>query len=157
MALAAPDRLERLALVATTTTPRAIVGIRDFETVVQSFEDPVSREFIREFQTSTIHRTLPSDFVDRVVSESSRLPAHVWKGVMRGMLAMAPVHRLAGSRLSTMVLWADSDTIMPRSEQDALVKMLPHVVLKVYAETGHALHWERPAEFARDLLAFMAR
>jgi pimeloyl-ACP methyl ester carboxylesterase len=35
--------------------------------------------------------------------------------------------------------------------------MFPDVVFKVYRDTGHALHWERPDEFARDLVAFMNR
>jgi hypothetical protein len=29
--------------------------------------------------------------------------------------------------------------------------------LKVYGATGHALHWERPEWFARDLEAFVRR
>ena len=157
VALAAPERLDRLVLVATTTTPRAIIGIGDLENAVRGLEDPVPSTFIREFQNSTIHRPLPSDFVDRVVSESSRLPAHVWKGVMDGLLAMDPVEGLTATRLSVMVLWGDADTLMPRSEQDALVKMFPDVVFKMYRETGHALHWERSAEFAADLIDFMER
>jgi pimeloyl-ACP methyl ester carboxylesterase len=44
---------------------------------------------------------------------------------------------------------------MPRSEQEALVRMLPNVAFKVYRDTGHALHWERPDEFVRDLVAFV--
>lgn len=157
VAVAAPERLDRLVLVATTTTPRTITGIRDLEALVRGLGDPVSNDFIREFQNSTIHRTLAAEFVDQVVSESSRLPAYVWKGVMDGMLAMDAVTGLTDTDLSAMVLWGDADPLMPRSEQDALVKMFPDVVFKVYRDTGHALHWERPAKFARDLLDFVER
>jgi pimeloyl-ACP methyl ester carboxylesterase len=33
--------------------------------------------------------------------------------------------------------------------------MIPSASLKVYEETGHAVHWERPAEVARDLERFI--
>lgn len=41
-----------------------------------------------------------------------------------------------------------------RASQDALCSRIPGVRLKVYADTGHTPHWERPADFTRDLVAF---
>ncbi len=54
----------------------------------------------------------------------------------------------------TLIFWGDHD-FFPRSEQDALVAQLPEAKLKIYADTGHALHWERPKQFAADLQAFI--
>jgi pimeloyl-ACP methyl ester carboxylesterase len=34
--------------------------------------------------------------------------------------------------------------------------MLPSATLKVYPETGHALHWERPEMFVSDLESFIS-
>jgi non-heme chloroperoxidase len=33
--------------------------------------------------------------------------------------------------------------------------MIPDATLSVYPETGHAVHWERPEQFVRDLEAFI--
>jgi pimeloyl-ACP methyl ester carboxylesterase len=33
---------------------------------------------------------------------------------------------------------------------------MPAAAFKIYPETGHALHWERPHEFVRDLDGFIA-
>jgi pimeloyl-ACP methyl ester carboxylesterase len=41
------------------------------------------------------------------------------------------------------------------SDQDALVDAIPGARLTVYAGGGHAFHWEDPATFARDLVAFV--
>jgi pimeloyl-ACP methyl ester carboxylesterase len=38
-----------------------------------------------------------------------------------------------------------------------LLASIPGAELKVYPETGHALHWERPDAFVHDLEAFLAR
>jgi non-heme chloroperoxidase len=55
-----------------------------------------------------------------------------------------------------LVFWGDKDSIFSRADQDLLVKTIPHATLRVYPDTGHALHWEQPEKFARDLLDFIA-
>jgi pimeloyl-ACP methyl ester carboxylesterase len=35
------------------------------------------------------------------------------------------------------------------------VSELRNSVFKVYPDTGHALHWERPERFAKDLQEFI--
>jgi non-heme chloroperoxidase len=51
---------------------------------VRPLEDPVPPEFVREFQQSTIHRPVPQEFLEAVVSESLELPARVWRDYMEG-------------------------------------------------------------------------
>jgi pimeloyl-ACP methyl ester carboxylesterase len=55
----------------------------------------------------------------------------------------------------TLILWGDRDAIFPRAEQKELQRTLRNGVLKIYKETGHALHWERPSEFAEDVKSFI--
>jgi pimeloyl-ACP methyl ester carboxylesterase len=150
----APDRVTRLVLVATGGNVREINGSAEFEAAVMALTDPVPEAFAREFQVSTIHRPLPPEFVDRTVVESLKLPAHVWHGLMRGMLATPPAE-LAGARFPTLLLWGDRDAIFPRSAQDGLQARIPGARLLVFPETGHAVHWERPEEVARELREFV--
>jgi non-heme chloroperoxidase len=44
---------------------------------------------------------------------------------------------------------------LEREEQDRRAAAMPEATLKVYSETGHAVHWERPERVVRDLKAFM--
>lgn len=154
---AAPERVARLVLVASTTTPRNVVGLSDLARAVDLLVDPVPPEFAREFQVSTIYRPVSDEFLDQAVAVSLRMPARVWREIMAGMLATDPVASLGRSGIPTLILWGDRDSGFPRSEQEALLAAIPGAELKVYPETGHALHWERPAEFVRDLDAFLAR
>jgi pimeloyl-ACP methyl ester carboxylesterase len=55
----------------------------------------------------------------------------------------------------TLILRGDHDTIFPEAARQALDRGLPNATVKIYPDTGHALHWERPAEFVRDLEAFV--
>ncbi|MGH7541335.1 MAG: alpha/beta fold hydrolase [Gemmatimonadota bacterium] len=155
VALAAPERVERLVLVGSATTPRNIIGILELERAVEALADPVPVEFIDAFQRSTVFHPVPEEFMERAIAESRKLPARVWQAIMDGLLVTDTPAGLAGRAIPTRIFWGDRDTAFPRSEQDALLALLPEAELLVYAETGHALHWERPAQFARDLTAFV--
>jgi non-heme chloroperoxidase len=54
-----------------------------------------------------------------------------------------------------LILWGEQDIIFSREEQERLLKTIPNATLKVYAETGHAVHWERPEQVVWDLEEFM--
>src|SRR5918998_3179863 len=82
VALNYPRRVSRLVLIGPATIAatvgannEAMLGLAE---EVRALEDPVPTEFAREFQESTIHRPIPEEFLSTVVSESLKLPAHVW-------------------------------------------------------------------------------
>ena len=157
VAVRAPERVTRLVLIGSATTFRKLEGVPELARAVDALSDPVPHEFAREFQVSTIHHPVPDEFLDRAVAESLKLPARVWRAVMAGMLATGPAGALGERGIPTLILWGDRDACFARSEQEALVAAIPSAVLKVYPETGHALHWERPEGFVRDLEAFVGQ
>jgi non-heme chloroperoxidase len=55
----------------------------------------------------------------------------------------------------TLMLWGEQDPLFPREEQERLAGAIPNATLKVYPETGHAVHWDRPEWVVRDLEEFM--
>jgi pimeloyl-ACP methyl ester carboxylesterase len=128
-----------------------------FQQAVNALDNPVPPEFAREFQVSTIHHPVPGDFLDRAVSESLKLPARVWRAALAGQLAADYTAFINRIETPTLVLRGDHDTIFSQAAQDALVAGLPNAILRVYPDTGHALHWERPGEFVRDLEDFIIR
>jgi non-heme chloroperoxidase len=155
VALAAPERVVSLVLVASANDVRNN-EVLELQRAVEMLNDPVPVEFVREFQESTIYHPVPDDFMDEVVRTSLKLPARVWRGAMAGMLADDP-RSLAHVLNRTLILWGDRDTIFSRAEQDALADTFADAVLKVYPETGHALHWERPEQFVQDIENFIQR
>jgi non-heme chloroperoxidase len=150
-----PDRVAALVLIGSATTlgGEALVEFAEF---VDTLEDPVPPEFIREFQESTVSVPLAGAFLAGVVNESGLVPARVWQGTMRGMLADPTVESLAEIRAPTLLVWGDEDGLFDRAEQDALLRAIPGARLSAYAATGHAPHWERPERFVEELAAFLA-
>jgi non-heme chloroperoxidase len=47
--------------------------------MLAALEDPVSPEFVREFQESTIHHLVSEEFLAGLISESLKVPARVWR------------------------------------------------------------------------------
>ncbi len=151
----APGRIERLVIVASGADIRGINGAAEFEQLVMGLADPVPTEFIREFQSSTIHVPVPGEFYERVVAESTKLPARVWHALMKGMVDATPAD-LSAARFPTLLVWGDKDAVFPRATQDVLQARIPGARLIVFPETGHAVHWERPEQFAEDLRDFVS-
>ena len=152
----APERVTKLVLVASATSLRNNT-VRDLQREIAGLKDtaPVPETFARDFQMSTVFKPLAPEFLQGVVKESVKLPVRVWREVMAEMLAPEADVQLKKIKTPTLVLWGDKETIFPRSEQDLLVSELRNAVLKVYPDTGHALHWEKPERFAKDLQEFV--
>ena len=83
------------------------------------------------------------------------IPAGVWHGIMSGMLSASPTPELAGLGIPTLILSGERDAVFARPAQQALIAQLPRARSTIYAETGHAPHWERPERFAGDLVRFL--
>ena len=156
VAVTAPELITRLVLVDSATDPRTN-DLMGFLEVVKTLEDPVPEAFPREFQMSTIYKALTDDFMSRVISESMKLPAQVWKSVFNDFLSASTKSAYERIEMPTLVIWGEQDVIWSRAEQEALVAGIPNAELITYPETGHALHWERPERFARDLENFISR
>jgi non-heme chloroperoxidase len=155
-ALAAPERLDALVLIGANTSWDA-PEIMGFQEVVDSLEDPIAAEFVREFQASTAFEPLPEAFMERVVAESLKLPARVWRGALGGCIAADYAGRLGAIQTRTLVIGGEDDAYCSQANQHELAARLPNAALKLYPQLGHCPHWERPEAFVRDLEQFLIR
>jgi len=92
---------------------------------VNKSKDPVPIEFVRDFQISTSSPSLPEDFLSRVVAESMKLPARVWRETMKGTTAADYKTKLNQIKALTLIVWGDKETIFLRREQDLLKRKSP--------------------------------
>ncbi len=150
-----PERTLGLVLIGSVTTWRDhpdFVELWDAD--VSTLTDPVDPGFVREFQESTLAQPVPPAFLDTVVRESLKLPARVWKATLRqGLLDADFSGELGEIEAPTLIVWGDRDELT-ESEQGPLGAAIEGSRLVVYPGAGHGLHWEEPARFAADLVAF---
>lgn len=150
----APERVEALVLVGSAPSIHGLAGLEEFRVAVDALVEPVHEEFVRAFQESTIVRPVPPEFMDRVVAESLRLPARVWRELLMGMVE-APVVAPGEIRARTLVLWGTEDGVFGRDQQDRLLELIPGARLRAFDGVGHAPHWEVPRRSAAELAAFL--
>ena len=155
-AIEKPERSKGLVLIASFLSLPNSEAPRQLWEILSEMEDPVDQNFVREFQESTISQPVPQEFLEKaVMEESMKIPARVWKEVVRCSMEDDFSSELTKIKAPTLLIWGDQDTMVSRSEQDAQLKAIPDSRLLVYGGHGHAIHWEAPERFASDLVKFI--
>ena len=149
------DRVTRLVLIGSAPSAVKNEGIQEFQEVVGSLEDPIDREFVHEFQSSTLHNPVPDEFLETVVSESMKVPARVWKEALGELSKVDHSDQLHQISTPTLIVWGDNDDFFTQEEQETLTSLIPNSTFKIYREVGHGTHWEKPQEFVNDLEEFL--
>jgi pimeloyl-ACP methyl ester carboxylesterase len=140
MAVLAPDRVRRLVLVgsAATSYNNTLVDLAD---AISALSDPVDVAYVREFQTNCVHRRVPEMVIDQAVRESMKLPARVWKSVIKSLVKPRFTMELEAIRCPMFVFWGDQDSVFNRADQDHLRRHIQGAVLYVFHDVGHTPHW----------------
>ena len=117
--------------------------------------DPVPDAFAREFQLSTLARPIAASMLDGFVAESLQVPARVWRDAFAGFIDDDFSARLREIAVPTLIVWGRHDAFCSAAEQQAMLGLIRTARLVEYADAGHAMHWEEPQRFARDLNRFV--
>ncbi len=152
MALTRPDRIERLILLGSAPTSKDNALLAELDATVHKLEDPIDSGFVAEFQSTA--NPVPAEFMETIISESLKVPARVWKEVLRCLRSEDHSDRLGRISCPTLIGWGDQDAVFTRKDQEDLLRSIPGSILKTY-RAGHALHWEKPREIAADLACFL--
>jgi non-heme chloroperoxidase len=155
VAEAHPERVARLVLLGAPGSLGDNQEELELQTAVRALEDPVPVQFARELQGAAAHVPLPEPFFERLVAESLKLPARVWKATLEGLFAFDDAAELERIAAPTLLVWGEWDRWLPREEENHLAMAISGAKVIVYPATGHSPNWERPERVAADLDAFM--
>ena len=156
VALDFPHRVSRLVLIGSPTTLLNDERALEFLAFVRTLEDPVPRGCVKGLLEGMIHHPVSSEFLSTAINESLKVPARVWRDYWEGVaLTVDNRARLGEIGAPTLILWGEQDPLLSREEQERMAVAIPDARLRVYPETGHLVHWERPERVIRDLEAYM--
>jgi non-heme chloroperoxidase len=150
-----PERVAGLLLEASPTTLRGHAGFNEFyDSVVSGLHDPISADFARSFVLDTSSDHVAPQLLEQLVDELLKVPARVWRAMFTDLLHYDDMADLKRITAPTLLVWGDSDPLVPRDMQDQLVGHIPGAGLLVYPGIGHTPRWEDPSRFSNDLTAF---
>ena len=149
-----PERVARLVLIGSSYT-FATDAVHEFRAAVSGLEDPVPEAFARDFQAGTGHVALPEEFFERVVADSLKVPARVWKDALDGVLDLDDSGDLGAIAAPTLILSGRLDPYFGPDQQHRLAAAIANARLIEYPDTAHNPHWERPESVAYDVAAFL--
>lgn len=156
MASVYPERVSKLVLIGSTPTfVGNAVGEYLWDEAIgkADFVDPVTPEFIRDWQTGP--NPVEEAFFNTVLSETAKVPARVWKLAFRTLLSDDHSRFLKDVQAPTLILWGTADPLMDAATQTALQQAIPNTTFKQYQGAGHNTHWEQPYNVATDILNFI--
>jgi pimeloyl-ACP methyl ester carboxylesterase len=152
------ERVLGLVLAGASANIRGNEATRLFwDPILSRLTDPVDAGLVHGMTESMLAQAVPQAFFDALVSESLKVPAHVWRAVFESRWRAEGDFsaELGEIEVRTLIMWGDQDARYPQVEQEALAAAIPGSRLVVYHGAGHGLHWEQPERFASDLANFV--
>jgi non-heme chloroperoxidase len=155
-AAAYPGRVSGIALLGAFAHFRDTETLRELQAAAADIGDNCGREFAQAFQESTLANPIPPHYLETVINESIFMPGHAWRGAVQGLIDFEPCDAAKSIEAPATIIWGDRDAYCPRADQHDLRTVLPSSRLFTLTGVGHAVHWERPADTAALLRAFIA-
>ncbi|MCK4687306.1 MAG: alpha/beta hydrolase [Candidatus Lokiarchaeota archaeon] len=149
------DRVKRLVLIGSAPSAINNQSLLEFQEFVGTLEGPIDRKLVYEFQSSTLLNPVLDEFLEKVVSESMKVPARVWQEALAGLSKVDHKDQLHKINAPTLIIWGDHDDFFTQEEQETLKNRISNSTFKLYPDVGHGLHWEKPQEIVNDIEKFM--
>jgi rifampin ADP-ribosylating transferase len=148
-----PRRVLGLVLVGA---PADLRGRTPFFDEVNALTDPISRDWVRgTLEWFELVTPVPSAYLDDRVEDGARMPAHVWKQALAGLVDARPPIEQGTISAPTLVIHGGRDALLPEDTGRRLSDAIAGSRLLVYPDAGHCVLWEHPGRIARDVTGFV--
>jgi non-heme chloroperoxidase len=149
-----PDRARSLALICGFVSLGGNTAVAHLADALQAMGDVIDPAFARDFQASTVATPLAPDVLDLVVSESLKVPAHIWRAAFEAMITERPDR----TRIPhpTLLMTGGKDALFDDEDRKRLAAIFTAPRSILYEALGHAPHWEDPRATARDVFRFVS-
>ncbi|MCB0489482.1 MAG: alpha/beta hydrolase [Cyclobacteriaceae bacterium] len=152
-----PNLARSIVIVSSDTWYGDNPGIPEFLDGIIKSTGPIDRNFAEEFQTSTLSNPIDDAMLKLFIDETMKVPANVWKKVAQTHLSTNLIDSLYKIQCPAMVICGGKDVICPQKDQERLANGISNATFILYHDAGHAIHWEKPERFAKDLIDFVQK
>lgn len=156
----APDRVTRLALIATSPLAETPVDAANREEDIVKVRSGRLDEIMRKrFHVETFAPgPYRSEIIEMVMDMAQTLGEGVYVRQSRALQRRKDQQAtLSRCRVPTLVLCGAHDVICPVKRHEAMAELAPHAELHVLQDSGHYLTLEQPGDATAALRAWMQR
>ena len=130
-------------------------GMPEFYREVMDMKDHIDREYMIGFQKATLSKEIDSVYFNLLVDESMKVPVKVFQAAMTGLMNDDYADEVRKISQPTLIFWGSKDAFFLREGQEKMARSINGSKSIVYEGAGHALHWEQPQRFAKDIADFI--
>lgn len=152
-----PKLTKAVVIVDSDASFRDNPGMPEFYQQVMELSGMMDKKFMDEFQKATLVKPIDPDYYETLVAEGMKVPVRVFQAALSGMMDADLSKDIKKITAPTLIFWGDQDGFCLRNDQNLMLNNIKNSKLIIYEGTGHALHWEQPERFAKDLIAFVGK
>ena len=161
LALAHPERVDKLVLVATIPGgPRSRPMPLGTTYLLASAPFMTSKAKLREFVQTTLGPTtlrrrpkLARRLVARKLAHPQ--PESAWRAQTAAGVLFNPLGRQLRITQPTLIIQGDADKVVAPGNADVLAGLVPDARVQRFHGAGHLLYWEQPKRFVRAVTDFL--
>jgi pimeloyl-ACP methyl ester carboxylesterase len=152
LALAHPERVDRLVLACTTPG-----GPEAFPMPQRTVDLMLARATMREYVENALEPDPRPELVDRILAHRERTaqPFEAWAAQAAAGATFDAHDRLGALAAPTLVQHGDGDVVVDPRNAGLLAAAIPDARTSVYPGAGHLFMWQEPARFVRELQEFL--
>jgi pimeloyl-ACP methyl ester carboxylesterase len=159
LALARPERVDRLVLACTTPGGEHAYPLPE-GTLRLMAEAPTlpSEEALRRFVRNALAPGAPEELVERIyrhrVNGNVQRP-EAWQAQAAAGATFDAFDRVARIAAPTLVLHGLDDAVVDPRNANLLAALIPNVRVELFAAAGHLFFWEQPDRFVEVVREFL--
>jgi 3-oxoadipate enol-lactonase len=159
LALAAPDRVDRLVLACTTPGGPTAAPMPD-RTVQLFAEGPTlpPEVALRRFVENALAAGADSAVIDRIMEHrlATAQPFPAWQAQAAAGMTFDAASRIGAIEAPTLVLHGTDDFVVDPANAQLLASLIPGASVELFPGTGHLFFWEQPERFVRVVKEFLS-
>jgi pimeloyl-ACP methyl ester carboxylesterase len=161
VAVARPDLIERLVLIATHSGPQSAVPSTPEARAAMFPQEKLPREELvrRQFMVYVAPHFLEHrrDEFERMLATrlANLIPLEMWQLQLQAVLGSERAEAIRSIRAPTLILHGRADTLIPFANGEKLRDLIPGARLVALDDCGHIVNWEKPAEAAAAVGEFL--
>jgi pimeloyl-ACP methyl ester carboxylesterase len=152
LALASPERVDRLVLVCTTPG-----GPESFPMPEQTVKLMGSGASLRQFVENALAPDADAELVERILRhrEATAQPLDAWAAQAAAGGSFDALDRIEGIAAPTLVLHGTEDAVVDSRNTALLALRIPDARVELFPGGGHLLFWEQPDRFVEVVTEFL--